>query len=166
MVGRPVSIRFEFLFSQLASEAPYTYSLPNDPHAVPGLGVCALDDGEESIFCRAPFGDFGFVTASTTGSLSPCDASPDTSPIPAPPIPETGFLIGPRRQQGNPMPLISPVMVNELRLYAPHNQPFGHPCPGTPVTFVVRRSQRRIYLATPPATITLNTPPRGGRLGP
>jgi hypothetical protein len=166
VVGRPISIRIEFLFSQLASEAPYTYSLPATPHPVPGLGVCALDDGEENIYCRAPFGDFGFATVSAMGSPNPCDASPDTVPIPAPPIPETGFLTGPRRQPGSPLPLISPVMVNELHLYGPHNQPSGHPCPGTPVTFVVRRSKRRIYLATPPATITLNTPPSGGRLGP
>jgi hypothetical protein len=166
VVDRPISIRIEFLFTQLASDAPYTYSLPNAPHAVPGLGVCALDDAEENIYCRAPFGDFGFITASATGGLGPCDASPDTAPIPAPPIPETGFLIGPRRQQGSPMPLISPVMVNALHLNAPHNQPAGYLCPGTPVTFAVRRSQRRIYLATPPATITLNAPPPGGRLGP
>ena len=125
-----------------------------------------MDDAEENIYCRAPFGDFGFITASATGGLGPCDASPDTAPIPAPPIPETGFLIGPRRQQGSPMPLISPVMVNALHLNAPHNQPAGYLCPGTPVTFAVRRSQRRIYLATPPATITLNAPPPGGRLGP
>ena len=166
VVGRPVSIRIEFIFDQLASQAPYTYSLPTAPHAVPGLGVCALDDGEENIYCRAPFGDFGFVTASTTGNLNPCEASPDTPPIAAPPIPETGFLIGPRRQQGNPLPFISSVVANELRLYGPRNEPSGHPCPGTPVTFTVRRVQRRIYLATPPATLTLNTPPAGGRLGP
>ena len=91
VVGRPVSIRIEFIFDQLASAAPYTYSLPTDAHAVPGLGVCALDDGEDNIYCRAPLGDFNFVNVSTTGSPDPCDASPDTPPIVAPPIPVTGF---------------------------------------------------------------------------
>jgi hypothetical protein len=166
VVGRPVSIRIEFLFNQLASDTPYTYTIATEPQAVPGLGVCALDDNQDNLYCRAGFGNFGYVTATALGSPTPCIASPDAPSTAAPPIPVTGFLNGPRRLPGNPMPEISPVMVNEVYFSRPRNQPTGYVCPGTPITFNVHPIQRRIYLATPPATITLNTPPPGGRVGP
>ncbi len=161
LVGAPIAVRIEFLVSQLENERPYTYSLTPDDQVVPDVGVCGLDEAEERFSCRAAFGQSHFVGIRTFGSLAPCDASADTPQAAAPvqPTPESGFFIGRMRAIQSPMPVISPVMVNMVNLSAPKREETGHLCPGTPITFVAKSFQRRIYLETPPATITLKDSP-------
>ena len=160
LVGGPVSIRMEFLVSQLKDGAPHSISMETDDQQVPDVGVCALDESGGMVTCRAAFGQSDFVTAKTFGTYGGCDASAGSPPQL---VPASGVLRG-RMRNETPLPSISPVEVSGVVVRGARDGSPGDLCPGVPMTFTAKILQRRLYLATASATIVLKDRP--GSVGP
>jgi hypothetical protein len=159
LAGAPVSIHIDFLVSQLEDRAPYTYTLGTDDHLVPGVGECALNELESWSYvnCRVTFAQIRNIRVRTFGSDEPCDGSesPTQAAGTSKLTPESGFLIGREHSTRSPIPFVSPVIVNQVHLSGPENHNSGHLCPGVPISFSVKRFQRRLRLETANATIVL-----------
>lgn len=143
--SRPVTIRVAFALAQLQDEPPVASTLSTVGNEIPGLGSCLLDESYSVISCRSAFREpllFGVQTFRKVDTCLTQNAAVDP----------TYGLVGDSKP-GFVIPHISSVVATPLELGISRRG--GYFCPGLPITFVEKRSQRRLRVETPASTIDL-----------
>jgi hypothetical protein len=167
-MGGPVSVRLEFLMTQMEDAAPLTYTLSTTEQAVPGVGSCALRENLEYFSCLTLFTQRQLFNVKTFRNTTPCEATEEISstPVTLPPgrlvHAEGGF--GVTGRAAILLPVLSPIRTQRIFLSPHPDEPFGHLCPGAPITFNGKVSKGRLQLETASATIVLKDRP--GPVGP
>jgi hypothetical protein len=159
LVGGPVTVRMEYLAAQVQNGESYTYPVSTKDQEIPGLGYCAAVGNLNFLLCRSTFKGGDYLTYATYATRGPCGSPPVAAPDPlnneAPPglvhvdgfIEHIGFI--------SPLPLFSPIDVNQGYIGRWDNDQSYRVCLGYPGTFTRKHIQRLVRLETPVTTIVL-----------
>ena len=135
----PVSVSVEFALEQFQTQPPIKDTISTDGNSVPNLGFCALNDSYERIYCRTAFHEPNYFVVDTFRKRGPCTQPGNLDPQYA--------LLGTKLPSANTLH-VSPVLVEGVSLSS-------NLCPGTPISFVYKKLQRRLQVEMPVATIEL-----------